>query len=319
MKSFSELTEREVLALAISNEEEDGRIYADFAHSLRDEYPDTAKVFVDMAAEESEHRRQLIDTFAGRFGDHIPLVRRQDVRGTIARKPVWQVRPLGVDAVRRQAAAMERDAERFYRQAAGRSTDAAIRKLLGDLADAEAGHEQKAGEIESRRLSGETRGKEDDDASRRFVLQIIQPGLVGLMDGSVSTLAPVFAAAFATHNSGNAFLVGLAASLGAGISMGFAEALADDGKISGRGTPLLRGFVCGLMTIAGGIGHTLPYLIPDFWTATIAAACVVVVELLTIAWIQWRYMDTPPIAAAAKVMLGGGLVLATGILIGNAG
>jgi rubrerythrin len=319
MKSFSELTEREVLALAISNEEEDGRIYADFAHSLREEYPDTSKVFVDMAAEESEHRRQLIDTFANRFGDHIPLVRRQDVRGTIARKPLWQVRPLGVDAVRRQAAAMERDAERFYRQAASRTTDAAIRKLLGDLADAEAGHEQKAGEIENRRLSGETRGKEDDDASRRFVLQIIQPGLVGLMDGSVSTLAPVFAAAFATHNSWNAFLVGLAASLGAGISMGFAEALADDGKISGRGAPLLRGVVCGLMTIAGGIGHTLPYLIPNFWTATIVAACVVVVELLTIAWIQWRYMDTPPIAAAAKVMLGGGLVLATGILIGSAG
>ena len=317
MKRFDELSEAEVLALAISNEEEDGRIFSDFAHSLRDEYPDTARMFVDMAAEESEHRRRLIDLYSARFGDHIPLIRRQDVRGNVPRKPVWHVRPLGVGAVRQQAALMERDAERFYRQAASRSTDPAIRKLLGDLADAEAGHEQKAVEIETRRLPDGTRGREDEDASRRFVLQIIQPGLVGLMDGSVSTLAPVFAAAFATHNSWSAFLVGLAASLGAGISMGFAEALADDGKLSGRGTPWLRGLICGTMTIAGGIGHTIPYLIPDFSTATAVAAAVVVLELLVIAIIQWRYMDTPPVAAAAKVMLGGGLVLATGILIGS--
>jgi len=276
-------------------------------------------VFDDMAAEENEHRRQLIAIFRDRFGDHIPLVRRQDVRGNIVRRPVWQVRALGVAAMRRQAAEMERDAERFYRQAAARSTDAPTRRLLGDLAEAEAGHERTAGAAEEKRLPGDVRGREDADASRRFVLQIVQPGLVGLMDGSVSTLAPVFAAAFATHNSWNAFLVGLAASLGAGISMGFAEALADDGKLSGRGTPLLRGLVCGLMTIAGGIGHTIPYLIPDFYTATAVAGVVVVLELLAIAWIQWRYMDTPPVSAAAKVMLGGGLVLATGILIGNAG
>ena len=319
MKRFDDLDEREILALAISNEEEDGRIYADFAHGLRDDYPDTAKVFVDMAAEENEHRRQLIALFAGRFGDHIPLVRRGDVRGNVARKPAWQVRPLGVEAVRRQAAEMERDAERFYRRAAARSTDVAVRKLLGDLAEAEAGHERRAGEVERNRLPGEVRVREDEDASRRFVLQVVQPGLVGLMDGSVSTLAPVFAAAFATHDSWNAFLVGLAASLGAGISMGFAEALADDGRLSGRGTPLLRGLVCGLMTVAGGIGHTIPYLIPDFRHATAVAAVVVVLELLAIAWIQWRYMATPPLAAAAKVMLGGGLVLATGILIGSAG
>ena len=319
MKRFDELTEPEILALAISNEEEDGRIYADFAHGLRADYPDTARVFDDMAAEENEHRRQLIAIFRDRFGDHIPLVRRQDVRGNIVRRPVWQVRALGVAAMRRQAAEMERDAERFYRQAAARSTDAPTRRLLGDLAEAEAGHERTAGAAEEKRLPGDVRGREDADASRRFVLQIVQPGLVGLMDGSVSTLAPVFAAAFATHNSWNAFLVGLAASLGAGISMGFAEALADDGKLSGRGTPLLRGLVCGLMTIAGGIGHTIPYLIPDFYTATAVAGVVVVLELLAIAWIQWRYMDTPPVSAAAKVMLGGGLVLATGILIGNAG
>lgn len=318
MRRFADLTESEVLALAISNEEEDGRVYADFAHALRDAYPDTAAMFRDMATEEDGHRRQLIDLFTSRFGDHIPFVRRQDIKGAVARQPVWQVRAKGVEAVRRHAAQMERDAERFYREAVSRTQDAAVRKLLGDLATAEAEHEQRAGDIEAKRLPGDVRSREDQDARHRFVLQIIQPGLVGLMDGSVSTLAPVFAAAFATHNSWNAFLVGMAASLGAGISMGFAEALADDGKLSGRGTPWLRGLVCGLMTIAGGIGHTVPYLIPDFLTATIVAGVVVVFELLAIAWIQWRYMDTPPLSAAAKVMLGGGLVLATGILIGSA-
>lgn len=318
MRTFSRLTEREILALAISSEEEDGRIYADFAESLREEYPDSARVFDDMAEEESEHRRMLIDSYVGRFGSHIPLVRRQDVRGAVARKPAWQVRQLGIDAVRRHARQMEVDASRFYTEAASRTSDAGIRKLLGDLATAEVEHQRAADTISAKRLPGEKLKAEDESARKRFILQVIQPGLVGLMDGSVSTLAPVFAAAFATENSHDAFLVGIAASVGAGISMGFAEALADDGKLSGRGTPLLRGFVCGLMTIAGGIGHTLPYIIPNFWTATVLACVVVVIELLTIAWVQWRYMDTPPVSAAAKVMLGGGLVLATGILIGNA-
>ncbi len=317
MKSFAELDEREILALAISSEEEDGRTYADFAEGLRATHPDTSRVFADMATEENGHRGQLIDLFVTRFGNHIPQVRRQDVKGTVQRKKLWHLRPLGMEAVRRQAQQMEQDAARFYRLAAERVNDAAVRKLLGDLAAAEDGHERAAGEIEAKRLPEGARDKEDQDASRRFVLQIIQPGLVGLMDGSVSTLAPVFAAAFGTHNTWNAFQVGMAASLGAGISMGFAEALADDGKLSGRGTPYLRGLVCGLMTIAGGIGHTLPYLIPHFWTATVVAAAVVLIELLAIAWIQWRYMETPPISAAAKVMLGGGLVLATGILIGS--
>ena len=317
MKGWADLSEREVLALAISSEEEDGRIYADFAHALRETHPDTAKLFDDMATEESGHRRSLIDLFVARFGDHIPLIRRQDIKGWVQRKPIWQVRPLGIASVRAHARQMEQDAARFYQEAASRTSDAGIRKLLGDLAEAERGHEQTAEGIRAQTLTDEASTREDESASRRFVLQIVQPGLVGLMDGSVSTLAPVFAAAFATHNSWNAFQVGMAASLGAGISMGFAEALADDGKLSGRGTPYLRGVVCGLMTVAGGIGHTLPYLIPNFVTATIIAAVVVVVELLAIAWIQWRYMDTPPVSAAAKVMLGGGLVLATGILIGS--
>ena len=317
MKSFNNLTQQEILALAISSEEEDGRIYADFAEGLREDHPSTARVFSDMALEENDHRRMLIDLYASKFGNHIPLIRRQDVRGFVQRKRLWQVRIQGIDAVRQQARQMEQDAARFYQHAASSATDADIRKLLGDLAAAETQHERKAGEIEERRLPDAARGKEDDQAKRSFILQVVQPGLVGLMDGSVSTLAPVFAAAFGTHDPWTAFQVGMAASLGAGISMGFAEALADDGKLSGRGTPYLRGLVCGVMTIAGGIGHTLPYLIPDFYTATAIAAVVVLLELIAIAFIQWRYMDTPPLSAAAKVVLGGGLVLATGVLIGS--
>lgn len=274
-------------------------------------------MFSDMAAEENEHRRMLIDLYSSKFGNHIPLIRRQDVRGFVGRKKLWQVRLQGIEAVRRQARQMEQDAGRFYQHAAFQTTDTDIRKLLGDLATAELEHERKAGDIEKNRLPDALRNREDVNAKRSFILQIIQPGLVGLMDGSVSTLAPVFAAAFGTHNPWTAFQVGMAASLGAGISMGFAEALADDGKLSGRGTPYLRGLVCGLMTIAGGIGHTLPYLIPDFYTATVLAGVIVVLELLAIAYIQWRYMETSPFSAAAKVMLGGALVLATGVLIGS--
>jgi rubrerythrin len=317
MRRFDELTEREVLALAIANEEEDGRIYGDYAEHLRENYPDTAKVFEDMAAEESEHRRALLDLYTERFGSHIPYITRRDVRGAPSPPSARSVVRRGIEAVRRQARQMEADSGRFYIQAAARASDTAVRKLLGDLAAAEMGHMQTAGEIEAKRLTGKPKDREDEDARRRFVLQIVQPGLVGLMDGSVSTLAPVFAAAFATHLPWNAFLVGMAASIGAGISMGFAEALADDGKLSGRGAPLLRGLVCGVMTTAGGIGHTLPFLIADFWTATAVAGAVVVIELDLIAWIQYRFMDTPPLSAAAKVMLGGALVLAAGILIGS--
>ena len=317
MRSFDDLSEREVLALAIVNEEEDGRIYGAYAEHLRDHYPDSAALFDDMAAEEDEHRRALLDAYQERFGRHIAPIARRDVRGLPAPRPPRTVIRHGVEAVRDEAQAMERNASRFYREAAERSTDAAVRKLLGDLASAELDHLKAAGEIQARRLPGEARAAEDENARRRFVLQIIQPGLIGLMDGSVSTLAPVFAAAFATRDPHDAFLVGLAASIGAGISMGFAEALADDGRLSGRGAPLLRGLVCGLMTTAGGIGHTLPFLLADFWTATILAACVTVAELAVIAWVQYRFMDTPPLSAAAKVMLGGALVLAAGILIGG--
>lgn len=317
MRDFSTLTEREILALAIGAEEEDGRIYADFAERLREEFPDSAKIFLDMSAEENDHRRSLIDLYAEKFGQHIPLIRRQDVRGFAPGRSFWHLPRLKIELVRKIAREMEVQSGRFYRAAAARSTDAAIRKLLGDLAAVEEGHERRAGHIEEEHLSGGRREAEDDDARRRFVLQIVQPGLVGLMDGSVSTLAPVFAAAFATHQSWNAFLVGLAASIGAGISMGFAEALSDDGKISGRGTPIIRGLITGAMTTLGGIGHTLPYLIPAFWTATIVAGIVVAVELAVISWIRWRYMDSNLVSATFQVMFGGALVLACGILIGS--
>ncbi len=317
MRNFSDLTEREVLALAIANEEEDGRIYADIAEGLRDDYPASANVFTEMGVEEGEHRRRLIELYQEKFGEHIPLIRRQDIRGFIQHKPIWQIRPLGLDAVRELAESMEVETLRFYRRAASRTTDASIRRLLGDLAEAEVAHEHTAARLEAENLPTSVRQQEDAAAHRLFLLRVIQPGLAGLMDGSVSTLAPLFAAALATGQSWSAFVVGLAASIGAGISMGFAEALSDNGSLTGRGAPWIRGGICGLMTTLGGIGHTLPFLIPSFWTAMSIACGVVVVELAVISWVRWKYMDTPPISAAFQVMFGGALVFATGILIGS--
>jgi rubrerythrin len=316
-RHFEDLSDPEILALAIRSEEDATQTYTDFAEQLREDYPDSARMFTEMAQDEIGHRHRLIALFEKKFGDKLPPIRAADVRGLVLERPYDLLTAHGAEGMRRQARQMEANASRFYHQAASRTLDATIRNLFGDLAVEEAAHETTSGEIDEAAPPTEARVREQDNARRRFILQIIQPGLVGLMDGSVSTLAPVFAAAFATHSSWNAFVVGLAASIGAGISMGFAEALADDGKLSGRGTPYLRGLVCGLMTIAGGIGHTLPYLIPSFWTATVISCVVVALELLTIAWIQWKYMDTPPMSAAAKVMLGGALVLAAGILIGS--
>ena len=316
MRNFDELSEREVLALAIANEEEDGRIYLDFAEGLRDTYPASAKVFTEMAAEEGDHRRMLLDLYRQKFGEHIPLIRRQDVRGFISPPSLWQMKVLRLEAMRNQAEQMEIEAARFYRQAASRSTDTSIRKLLGDLAEAEVAHEHTAERLMEENLPQSVREQEDEAARRLFVLRFIQPGLAGLMDGSVSTLAPVFAAAFATGQSWDAFLVGMAASIGAGISMGFAEALSDNGSLTGRGAPWIRGVICGLMTTLGGIGHTLPFLIYNFLTATIVAIVVVFAELGIITWIRWKYMDTPPLSAALQIGFGGALVFATGILIG---
>jgi erythrin-vacuolar iron transport family protein len=317
MRDFQSLSEREILALAISLEEEDERIYADYAEGLRESFPASAAVFDGMRKEESGHRRRLMTLYQEHFGDHIPLIRRHDVRGFVNRRPVWLVRPLGLDAVRKQVGAMEVEARRFYEKAATRTHNTRIRQLLDDLALEERHHENLAEELGERTLRGGAKEQEDEANRRLFVLQIIQPGLAGLMDGSVSTLAPVFAAALATQKPFDAFLVGLAASVGAGISMGFAEALSDDGTLTGRGHPWFRGAICGLMTAVGGIGHTLPFLIPDFRVAMTAAIAVVIAELATISWVRHRYMETPPLSAALQVGLGGALVFLTGILIGS--
>jgi rubrerythrin len=318
MKAFSELTEQEILALAISSEEDDSRTYLTFAHGLMDKFPASARVFVEMAEEEQSHKRALTDAYQKKFGDFIPLIRRSDVRGFVQHTPVWLSKQMTLDAMRQRAEVLELENMRFYRSAAEQAGDPQIAKLLRDLAEAEKNHSSLADRLGIKHLTPDAKLEEAEAKQKLFLLQVIQPGLVGLMDGSVSTLAPLFAAAFATHATWETFLVGLAASLGAGISMGLAEALSDDGKLSGRGRPLIRGLASGIMTMIGGLGHALPYLIPDFWTATIIAMVVVVFELSAISWIRWKYMDTPFLRAAFQVAVGGALVFLTGIFIGSA-
>lgn len=317
LKKFRDLTEKEILALAISSEEEDGRIYGEFADGLRESYPATAQMFEEMREEEVVHRDRLMAMFRERFGDHIPLIRRENVKGFLQRKPTWLTRPLGVNVARRQARVMEMEAARFYGKAVSRITDVSTRELLNKLADEERKHSATAGDLEEKHLTQDARAQEDESHRKLFLLQVVQPGLAGLMDGSVSTLAPLFAAAFATHKSWDAFLVGLAASIGAGISMGFAESLSDDGSLTGRGSPWIRGVTIGLMTTAGGIGHTLPFLIENFHIAMTIAVIVVAIELAAIAYIRHRYMDTPFLQAAFQVIVGGVLVFLTGYLIGS--
>ncbi|MBI1866750.1 MAG: rubrerythrin [Methylocystis sp.] len=323
MKAFADLTEREVLALAIASEEEDGRIYMSFAEDLAARYPASAKVFQEMAEEEAGHRRRLLDLYQKRFGANLPPIRRANVKGFLRRRPLWLTRNLSLDTIRKEAQTMEFESARFYEKARDRATDVGLRQLLGDLAVIEKGHVTAASRIGASLLTPDARSAEDATFHRMFVLQYIQPGLAGLMDGSVSTLAPLFAAAFATHNNWKTFLVGLAAAIGAGVSMGFAEGLSDDGSLTGRGSPLLRGGVCGLMTALGGLGHTLPYLIPDslpdhFRIATGVAGVVAFFELWAIAYVRARYMDTPFLNAVFQIVLGGAIVLAAGILIGGA-
>jgi rubrerythrin len=317
-KTLKDLTAQEVLALAIQAEEEDGRIYADLADRIRQDYPATAESLHAMRDEEEGHRHRLIGLYRERFGEHIPLLRRQDVKGFISRRPLWLNAILNVSMIRREVETMEEESRNFYQAAIAQTSDAAVRQLLGDLAAEENKHYELAEEMDEKQKASGAREKEDASERRRFVLQIVQPGLAGLMDGSVSTLAPVFAAALATHLSRDAFLVGMAASLGAGISMAFAEALSDDGVLSGRGHPLARGVVCGLMTTAGGIGHTLPFLLSNFYFAMYVAIAIVAVELAVISWIRHRYMDTPLLSATFQVVVGGVLVFITGILIGIA-
>jgi erythrin-vacuolar iron transport family protein len=317
MRSFESLSEKEILALAISLEEEDERIYADYAEGLRQDFPASAALFDGMREEETGHRHRLIDLYREKFGEHIPLIRRQDVRGFVHRRAIWLLRPLGLDKIRREASTMEVETRRFYERAAERTNDAGIRKLLVDLAQEERSHETRAEQLEKHELHPANVEQEERANRRLFVLQIVQPGLAGLMDGSVSTLAPVFAAALATGQTHTAFTVGLAASIGAGISMGFAEALSDDGSLTGRGHPWVRGLVCGLMTTLGGLGHTFPFLIPQFHAALVTAIIVVLAELGTIAWVRHRYMESPWFSATVQVVIGGLLVFAAGWIIGT--
>ena len=316
-KKFKALTEREILALAIQNEEEDGRIYGEFADALRESYPATADMFEEMRVEEAGHRDRLFQEFRGRFGEQIPPIRREDVKGFLERRPLWMVRPLGVNAARKHAQVMEMEAVRFYQRAASRVQHAGTRELLNKLADEERKHTETAGSLEEKHLTESARATEAESHKKLFLLQVIQPGLAGLMDGSVSTLAPLFAAAYASHKTWEAFLVGMAASLGAGISMAFAEGLSDDGSLTGRGSPWIRGLVTGAMTTAGGLGHTLPFLIHNFRTAITVAVIVVAVELGVISFVRHKYMDTPFLQAAFQVVVGGVLVFVTGILIGS--
>ena len=312
MRTFDSLSEKEILSLAISLEEEDARIYDDVAEGLRTNYPEQANEFIKMRNEEDGHRHRLLNLYRTRFGDHIPLIRRQDVRGFVERKPLWRIRPMKITSARKMSEQMELETRRFYETAAKKTTDAGIRQLLGDLASEERKRIYTAQAMEA---AADTNA-EQEAQKRLFLLQIVQPGLIGLMDGSVSTLAPLFAAAFATHNSFYTFLVGLAAAIGAGISMGFAEALSDDGTLTGRGHPWMRGAITGLMTTLGGLGHTLPYLISNVYTATTVAVIVVLIELFVIAWIRNKYMDTPMGTAIIQIVLGGILVFLSGILIG---
>lgn len=318
MKTFSDLTEQEILALAISSEEDDARAYGMFANELMQTYPASAKVFMEMAAEEFEHRDRLTKAYRSKFGDFIPLIRRADVHGFVRHKPVYTITKLGIDSMRKRAEVVEAENHRFYVQAAERTNDASVKKLLLDLAAAEKGHESLADKLGLTHITPDAAHHEKEAERRLFLLQVVQPGLVGLMDGSVSTLAPIFAAAFATNNTWQTFLVGVAASVGAGISMGLAEGLSDDGKLTGRGHPLIRGLAAGVMTAVGGLGHTLPFLIPNFHSAMVLAVIIVLIELAAISWIRWKYMDTPFLRAAMQIAVGGFLVFLTGILIGSA-
>lgn len=318
MKSFSDLTEQEILALAISSEDDDARAYMGFANALMDTYPASAKVFIEMAEEEHDHRRALTDLYRRKFGEFIPLIRRNDINGFVRHRPAWTLSKLGIDAMRQRAEVVELENYRFYTQAAERSTDPQVKKLLQTLAAAEKGHETLAGKLGLKHVTDDAKADEKEAERRLFLLQVVQPGLVGLMDGSVSTLAPIFAAAFATNSTWATFLVGVAASVGAGISMGLAEGLSDDGKLTGRGHPVIRGLAAGVMTAVGGLGHTLPFLIPQFHTAMVLAVVIVLIELAAISWIRWKYMDTPFLRAAMQIAVGGFLVFLTGILIGSA-
>lgn len=323
-RSLQSLNPAELAALAINMEQEEARLYQEYARRFRRQgRMHLAAEMESLRQEEREHEQRLSDAFLAEFADQteVPLLRRGDVAGFGELPPLPKEEQFTPDVAVARIAFSEGIAERFYRHAAENSgRHDRLRALFAELAEVEAVHQSTEGRVlaAARLDDGEKPAELKHTDHERFVLQVVQPGLVGLMDGSVSTLAPLFAAAFATHKSWDAFLVGTAAAVGAGISMGFAEGMSDDGALTGRGHPWMRGSITGAMTLLGGIFHALPYLIPNFWTATTIAAIVVAIELFAIAYIRNRYMDTPFWRSIVQIVVGGGIVFAAGILIGSA-
>lgn len=316
-KHFQDLNDDEILSLSIDILEEDIRLYDDYSSHFLINYPETSKMFKKMSILKNKNRQQLIKLHKKKFGETLNITHKNEIYNFFKRKPKWFVIKNSIEKVRNEIIEMEANSSQFYNSFAKKSNNIETRNLLIDLAMMSREQKDNAKLILLNTQKLHSAKEEVTKDKKQFILTWVQPGLAGLMDGSVSTLAPIFATAFATKDSHTTLLVGLAASIGAGISMGFTEAVHDDGVISGRGSPIKRGFASGIMTTIGGLGHALPYLISDFYVATVIAMFFVLVELWAIAWIQAKYMKIKFTKAVFQVVFGGSLVLAAGILIGG--
>lgn len=316
-KKFQDLNDNEILSLAIDNLEEDIKLYDEYSSHFLINYPVTSKMFKQMSILKNKNRKKLVELHKKKFGETLSITDQKEIANYFKRKPEWLVIKNSIEKVRNEIVEMETLSAQFYNSFAKKSQNIEIRNLLIDLAIMSREQKDNAKLILLNAQKSRSAKEEVTKDKRQFILTWVQPGLAGLMDGSVSTLAPIFATAFATKDSHTTLLVGLAASIGAGISMGFTEAVHDDGVISGRGSPIKRGFASGIMTTIGGLGHALPYLISDFYVATVIAMFFVLVELWAIAWIQAKYMEIKFTKAVFQVVFGGSLVLAAGILIGG--
>ena len=316
-KKFQDLNDNEILSLAIDSLEEDIKLYDEYSSHFLINYPVTSKMFKQMSILKNKNRKKLVELHKKKFGETLNITNQKEIANYFKRKPEWLVIKNSIEKVRNEIIEMETLSAQFYNSFAKKSQNIEIRNLLIDLALMSREQKDNAKLILLNAQKSRSAQEEVTKDKRQFILTWVQPGLAGLMDGSVSTLAPIFATAFATKDSHTTLLVGLAASIGAGISMGFTEAVHDDGVISGRGSPIKRGFASGIMTTIGGLGHALPYLISDFYVATVIAMFFVLVELWAIAWIQAKYMEIKFTKAVFQVVFGGSLVLAAGILIGG--
>ena len=316
-KKFQDLNDNEILSLAIDSLEEDIKLYDEYSSHFLINYPVTSKMFKQMSILKNKNRKKLVELHKKNFGETLSITNQKEIANYFKRKPEWLVIKNSIEKVRNEIIEMETLSAQFYNSFAKKSQNIEIRNLLIDLALMSREQKDNAKLILLNAQKSRSAKEEVTKDKRQFILTWVQPGLAGLMDGSVSTLAPIFATAFATKDSHTTLLVGLAASIGAGISMGFTEAVHDDGVISGRGSPIKRGFASGIMTTIGGLGHALPYLISDFYVATVIAMFFVLVELWAIAWIQAKYMEIKFTKAVFQVVFGGSLVLAAGILIGG--